>query len=205
MRPRARGPRPQSKSRSITSCRVPPASITSAQRGRTRRSWSGRRDPCARRSLVAWPVLGHPGPSDPLGHHSDGRHDRASVAERCKLAGAVACASRREHCPEVMLRFATRELMRRGGRPSELAITVARDHARKGCEFVRRQLVEAKPPDARQGSPEVDDTRCSFEALRGPTRGWKIGSSIPTIASGSAACRQYSGPLSAMPTSRVGV
>ena len=44
-------------------------------------------------------------------------------------------ACRREDCREVMSRLATRELMRRGGRPSEQAITFARDHARKGCEL----------------------------------------------------------------------
>jgi hypothetical protein len=44
-------------------------------------------------------------------------------------------ACRREDCREVMSRLATRELMRRGGRPSERAITFARDHARKGCEL----------------------------------------------------------------------
>jgi hypothetical protein len=41
----------------------------------------------------------------------------------------------REDCREAMSRLATRELMRRGGRPSERAITFARDHARKGCEL----------------------------------------------------------------------
>ena len=49
-------------------------------------------------------------------------------------------ACRREDCREAMSRLATRELMRRGGRPSERAITFARDHARKGCElFVASQ------------------------------------------------------------------
>jgi hypothetical protein len=43
-------------------------------------------------------------------------------------------ACRREDCREVMSTLITRELMRRGGRPSEQAITFARDHARKGCE-----------------------------------------------------------------------
>ena len=41
----------------------------------------------------------------------------------------------REDCREVMSSLTSRELMRRGGRPSERAITFARDHARKGCEL----------------------------------------------------------------------
>jgi hypothetical protein len=43
-------------------------------------------------------------------------------------------ACQREDCREVMSTLTTRELMLRGGRPSERAITFARDHARKGCE-----------------------------------------------------------------------
>ena len=41
----------------------------------------------------------------------------------------------REDCREVMASLTSRELMRRGGRPSERAIAFARDHARKGCEL----------------------------------------------------------------------
>ena len=41
----------------------------------------------------------------------------------------------RQDCREVMSSLTTRELMRRGGRPSERAIASARDHARKGCEL----------------------------------------------------------------------
>ncbi len=44
-------------------------------------------------------------------------------------------ACQREDCREVMSSLTSRELMRRGGRPSERAITFARDHARKGCEL----------------------------------------------------------------------
>lgn len=40
----------------------------------------------------------------------------------------------RDDCREVMSTLTSRELMLRGGRPSERAITFARDHARKGCE-----------------------------------------------------------------------
>jgi hypothetical protein len=44
-------------------------------------------------------------------------------------------ACRREDCVRSWSTLTTRELMRRGGRPSERAITFARDHARKGCEL----------------------------------------------------------------------
>ena len=44
-------------------------------------------------------------------------------------------ACTREDCREVMSSLISRELMRRGGRPSERAIVFARDHARKGCEL----------------------------------------------------------------------
>ncbi len=64
--------------------------------------------------------------TDRSGHTSYRRGLHRVVIER---------ACRREDCREVMSRLATRELMRRGGRPSERAITFARDHARKGCEL----------------------------------------------------------------------
>jgi hypothetical protein len=43
-----------------------------------------------------------------------------------------ACA--REDCRNAMAAHITRELFRRGGRPSERALGAAREHAREGCD-----------------------------------------------------------------------
>ena len=55
----------------------------------------------------------------------------------------------REDCRAVMSSLTSRELMRRGGRPSERAITFRARPRTKGLRVVRRQLVENEPQSQR--------------------------------------------------------
>jgi hypothetical protein len=66
-----------------------------------------------------------------------GSNTRSYQRSPHRLVIERACA--REDCRNAMAADVTRELFRRGGRPSERALGAAREHAQEGCDrFVAR-------------------------------------------------------------------